>query len=120
MAQTERDSRWITVRQPFDYRWPSGAITAFRIADAGEHLVKNELADFAVERGYATEGKVDGSARSKKGGKKRVRRANKAAVSKEASPATTADTGSATGMGGQNPSDADSATDGRPVDSAAG
>lgn len=53
------DSRWITVRSRFDYRWPSGAITHFSDRDLGEHKVKNELADFAVEKGYATEGKLE-------------------------------------------------------------
>jgi hypothetical protein len=64
-------SRWITVRRPFDFRWPSGAITAFTPADLGDHLVKAELADFAVGKGHATEGKVDGSSRSRKGAAKK-------------------------------------------------
>lgn len=111
------NSRWITVRAPFDYRWPSGAITAFKQADLGEHLVKGELADFAVEKGYATEGKVDGSARSKKGGKKRVR-SRKAA--KETAPATTADSGPAEAVDHPPASDADSAPDRPAVDHDAG
>jgi hypothetical protein len=37
------------------------AVTHFSEADLGEHLVKDEVADFAVAKGYATEGKVDGS-----------------------------------------------------------
>lgn len=70
--------RWITVRKPFDYRWASGAVTTWRDADLGEHLVKAEVADFAVAGGYATEGKIDGSARSRKGtGAKRARRSAK-------------------------------------------
>ena len=88
--------RWITVRQRFDYRWPSGAVTHFSQADLGDHFVKDELADFAVERDYATEGKVDGSARSRKGGKKRIaarRRKQEAAAAKapDARPADRVD-----------------------------
>jgi hypothetical protein len=52
-------SRWVTVRARFDYRWPSGAITHFSERDFGEHRVKNEVADFAVERGYAVEGRLE-------------------------------------------------------------
>lgn len=53
------DSRWITVREKFDYRWPSGAVTHFSVREFGEHRVKNELADFAVQKGYASEGKLE-------------------------------------------------------------
>jgi hypothetical protein len=61
-------ARWITVRKPFDYQWPGrGAITAFSEQHLGEHFVKDEIADFAIEKGYATEGKVDEAARSPKG-----------------------------------------------------
>jgi hypothetical protein len=68
-------SRWITVRRPFDFTWPSRAITSFRDEHLGEHLVKGELADFAVANGHATEGEVDGSTRSAKGtGKRRTSR----------------------------------------------
>jgi hypothetical protein len=70
--------RWITVRQRFDYTWPSRAVTHFSDADLGEHLVKAELADFAVEKGYATEGKLDGSAKSRKS-RKRVTKGKPAA-----------------------------------------
>lgn len=67
-------ARWITVHKPFDYHWPGrSAVTVFRAADCGEHLVKDEVADFAVANGYASEGKLDGSARSTKGNRKRVR-----------------------------------------------
>lgn len=58
-GQRKQDSRWITVKGRFDYRWPSGAITHFSAADLGEHRVKNELADFAVEKGYAVDGKLE-------------------------------------------------------------
>ncbi len=59
--------RWITITKvPFDYRWPdASAITAF--TEAGELFVKDEVADYAIGKGYATEGKPDGStARSSK------------------------------------------------------
>lgn len=60
-------ARWITVKKPFDYRWPGvNAITAFTDAALGEHFVKDEVADYAVENGYAAEGKADASARSRK------------------------------------------------------
>jgi hypothetical protein len=60
-------ARWITVRRRFDYHWPGrSALTAFR--DPGEYMVKDEVADFAVANGHATEGKLAGSkARSRKG-----------------------------------------------------
>jgi hypothetical protein len=57
--QKKSDSRWITVRARFDYRWPSGAITHWSVADLGAHRVKNEVADFAVAKGYAVEGKLE-------------------------------------------------------------
>ncbi len=65
--------RWITITKvPFDYRWPDrSAITAFTLP--GEHHVKDEVADFAVARGYATEGRAeDSTTRSSKGGRKAV------------------------------------------------
>lgn len=105
--------RWITVRSPFDYRWPGRpAITAF--TDLGDHLVKDEVADFAVAKGYATEGKTDGSARSRKGGAKRVRRR------KEPPAATTADTGPGASVGDADAVDADRAVDRPALDSDAG
>jgi hypothetical protein len=64
-------ARWITVHAnavPFDYRWPGvNAITA--VTAAGEMFVKDGLADYAVAKGFADEGKLEGStARSTKGG----------------------------------------------------
>ena len=100
-------SRWITARKPFDFRWPSGAITVFREADLGEHLVKDELADFAVEQGYATEGKVDAAARSTKG-TKRTGKATKAAKAPNS--------GSDDAVAQPSVADADRAADGQPVD----
>lgn len=101
--------RWVTVRNPFDYPWPGrAAITSFKDADLGEHLLKAEVADFAVEGGYAVEGKLDGSARSRKGGKgKRVRAAKK----KGKPAAKTADPQPGAPVGDQDAPDAD-----RPVD----
>jgi hypothetical protein len=58
-AQRKSDSRWITVKRRFDYRWPSGAITHWSDDDLGEHRVRNEVADFAVGNGYAVEGKLE-------------------------------------------------------------
>ncbi|MGJ0508930.1 MAG: hypothetical protein ACR652_17740 [Methylocystis sp.] len=108
-----RSSRWITVRVPFDYRWSSGAITAFRAEHIGEHMVKDELADFAVARGYATEGKVDGSARLRKGRKPKNR-------AKETAPAKTAELGPAEGMVDADVPPADRPADRPAVDHDAG
>jgi hypothetical protein len=61
-------ARWITVRKPFDYHWPGrSAVTTFREEHLGDHFVKDEVADFAVSGGYATEGKADETSRSSKG-----------------------------------------------------
>jgi hypothetical protein len=59
--------------------------------------VKAEVADFAVAGGYATEGKIDGSARSRKGKQgKRTRRPKKeAAPAKAAGPGTVPPVGDA-------------------------
>jgi hypothetical protein len=109
--------RWITVRKPFDYHWPGrAAVTAYREADLGEHMVKAEVADFAVENGYATEGKLDGSeARSRKGtGAKRT-------SSRRRKPAAkAADTGRAEVVGDADAADADRTADRPPVDHDAG
>lgn len=102
-------ARWITVRKRFDYRWPSGAITAFRDADLGEHMVKDELADFALAKGYATEGKVDASARSSKGRGSRRSRKGKAAEA-------TADSGPDDGVAQPDMADPDRAAGGQPLD----
>lgn len=75
-------ARWITVRLPFDFHWPSRAVTAFGPENLAEHFVKDELADFAVENGYATEGKVDEAARSTKGTTKKAKTAGKAAANR--------------------------------------
>lgn len=109
----ERSSRWITVHQPFDYAWPGrSAITAFREADLGEHMVKDELADFAVAKGYAKEGKLDGSARSRKGRRKRVRAPRK----KEAPAAETADAEPVAPVDHESAADADRTADRPAVD----
>jgi hypothetical protein len=110
--------RWVTVRKPFDYPWPGrAAITSFKEADLGEHLLKAEVADFAVDGGYAVEGKLDGSARSRKGGKgKRVRAAKK----KEPPAAATADSQPGAPVGDEDAADADRTADRPAVDSDAG
>jgi hypothetical protein len=45
------------IKAPFDYRWPGvSAITHFSTAQLDtEQLVKDELADWAIEKGYAVE-----------------------------------------------------------------
>jgi hypothetical protein len=107
-------AHWITIRKPFDYRWPSGAITFF--AEPGEQMVKNEVADFAVDNGYATEGKADGSeARSTKGGRKR-----RSSRKREAPAAATADTGPADRLGDADIPPDDRAADGGELDRDAG
>lgn len=109
-------ARWITVRQPFNYHWPDrSAVTHFK--EPGDQFVKDEVADFAVKKGYATEGKVDGSSRSSKGGKPKVR---KARAKKDAPPVEAADHGPAEGVDHADHADADRPDDGRIVDGAAG
>jgi hypothetical protein len=110
-------ARWITVSKPFDYPWPGrSAITAFSEDHLGEHFVKDELADFAVKSGYATEGKVDEAARSTKGtGSRRSSRRKKDAAS-----AKTADSGPEPSVGDEDVADADRAADRSGLDSDAG
>lgn len=109
--------RWITVRKAFDYHWPGRtAITQFSDADLGEHLVKAEVADFAVDNGYADEGKIDGSARSRKGRKRRSR----AKPKKDAPAAEAADTQPSAPVGDANAPDADRPADRPAVDDDAG
>jgi len=118
MAQTERDSRWITVREPFDYYWP-GRQAVTHYSEPGEIRVKNEVADFAVAKGKATEGKVDGSDATPPPKKaKRKTKAKKA--SKVAGDATTADTRAVAPVGDQGAADADRSADRPAVDSDAG
>jgi hypothetical protein len=110
--------RWITVRKPFDYSWPGRtAITAFGDAHLGEHMVKDEVADFAVGNGYATEGKVDGSARSKKGGAKRVATRRR---KKDQASVSTANSRTGPPVGDADVSAHDRAADRAAVDNAAG
>jgi hypothetical protein len=115
------NSRWITIRQKFDYYWPGRtAITAYVPA---EIRVLDEVADFAVAKGYATEGKADGSDATPPAPKKATRRrkpAKKAAPAKEIAAATTADTGPAEGVGDSPVPDVDSAVDRSGVDHDAG
>lgn len=115
----ERDSRWITIRQPFNFFWPSRAVTHYK--EAGEFLVKNAVADFAVEKGFAIEGKLDGSAKSRKGKRPRKAKAKatRAAKSAKAGGDAAPDTGTDAGMGGTAVASADSAGAGQPVAPAA-
>lgn len=115
--------RWITLRKvPYDFRWPGrNAVTHF--AEAGEYLVKAELADDAVAKGIATEGKADGSeAKSRKGRRPRAAKAKATRAAKPATPISDAaapDTGPDLGMGGTDLAHDDSASAGQPVAPAA-
>lgn len=61
-------ARWINILKPFNYHWPRRqAVTHYSAAHLGDKFVKDEVADFAVGKGYATEGKVDETSRSTKG-----------------------------------------------------
>jgi hypothetical protein len=106
--------RWITIRQKFDYAWSRISISAFT---PGEHLVKAEVADYAVAKGYATEGKADGSeAKASKGKRERVKKPAKAVT-----PAGNAgtDTGNDAGVGRAHLAADDRAGAGEPVAPAA-
>lgn len=110
-------ARWIHVSQPFDYRWPDlSAITHFHDQALGDQFVKDEVADFAVEKGYATEGKLDEASRSSKGTGKRKSRSRK----KEQPAAKAADAQSVDRMGDEDHADADRAADRPAMDSDAG
>lgn len=114
-------ARWITIKDkavPFDYRWPDRtAITAFTIA--GEHFVKDEVADFAISQGFATEGKAeDSTTRSTKG--KTTRRSSAKKAAKEPAVAATADNGPIDGVAEPHLPDDDRAADRRAVDQNAG
>lgn len=117
-------ARWIHVHEqavPFDYPWPGvTARTAFTAA--GDHFVKDEIADFAVRKGYADEGKADASSRSTKAGPKRVRRRSRAKprIEKESPAATTADTEPDAPVGDADIAATDRTADRPSVDSDAG
>lgn len=91
--QAKSDSRSITVHAPFDYVWSRLSMTRY---PAGEFRVKNEVADFATGKGYASEGK------------------------QESSTAKTADDGSADVVDHANDADTDRPADGPAVDHDAG
>jgi len=59
--------RWINlIGAPFDYHWPDrSAVTHY--SENGDFFVKDEVADYAVKRGLALEGKADAASRSRKG-----------------------------------------------------
>jgi hypothetical protein len=113
MPQAAADSRWITVREPFNYYWPSRAVTHFSADDLGEHRVKNEVADFAIAQGKATEGKVDGSEATPPPARKRkVKRVTKRkAAGKTAGSAKASDSGPVAPVGDESAADADRAAD---------
>lgn len=104
-------ARWISVTRPFDYHWPDrSAVTHFSLADLGDKFVKDDLADFAVAGGHATEGKSDEASRSTKGTGARKR------AKKGSRNATTADSGTVAPVGDENAADADRTADRPPVD----
>jgi hypothetical protein len=76
MAQSERDSRWVTFNQPYDHYWQSGAVTHY---PPGEYRVKNAVADGAVDKGKASEGRSDGSEATPPGKRKRAKKSATAA-----------------------------------------
>lgn len=93
-AQRSADSRWIVVTEMYDHLWPSRAMTNY---PPGEYRVKNEVADRAIAKGKAKEGRLDGSEVTKAKPKRATRRkattkARKPA--KKAADAKTADIGS--------------------------
>ena len=107
-------ARWITIiKTPFDHRWPSGAITHY--TKTGEFLVKDEVAERAVARGYAFEGKASDIRSSKTAGAGRVRRARK-----EPAAAKTANIGGTAGVAAAHLPDDDRPAYGRGLDPAAG
>lgn len=103
-------ARWITVQARFDYRWPNRtAITHFSDDDLGDHYVKDEVADFAVAGGYATEGKSDEASRSKK--------TRKRSAAEEEPPADeTTNSGTVAGVADAGDADADRSADRPAVD----
>jgi hypothetical protein len=84
-------ARWINVTEPFEYRFKDrSAVVVFTTRDLGDHLVKDEIADFAIERKAAAEGKFNPDSRSKKGGRKAATtRTRRAAAPKRAKASTT-------------------------------
>lgn len=66
--------RWITLlKAPYNFYHSRGAVSCIR--ETGEHMVPAALADDAVNRGYATEGRAkDSTTRSRKGKSPRKRK----------------------------------------------
>lgn len=92
-------ARRINVTKPFEFRWPGAvAFTVFAVKDLGEHTVKDELANYAIERGFATEvgakKKAPSKAKStakKTAAKPRTRRAKTKATAPSASDSVVVD-----------------------------
>lgn len=105
--------RWITLHKaPYDFYHSRGAVSCIR--ETGEHLVPAAMADDAVNRGYATEGKAKGSTtRSTKGKSPRKRKGAKAKADAAANP------GSNASLAGTNLATDDRAPVRRAVDAAA-
>jgi hypothetical protein len=91
--------RRITItRAPFDFEHSRTSVTHY--SATGEFLVPAKVADYAVGRGYATEGWASDSAtRTVKSGPRR-RKATTPAKKRTANADAGADTGSDAGMGG--------------------
>ena len=85
-------ARWINVTKPFEFnirgKGGKGAILStivFTEAHAGDHFVKDDVADFAIAQKAATEGKKDKASRSKKTGPKQRTSRSRAKPSTEKS-----------------------------------
>lgn len=110
-------ARWITVTKPFNFSFSRSAALHFaehpQFPFPREEYVKDEVADFAVARGYATEGKARGSAtKSRKGKTASPKRARTTRNAPSANRRSVASVGSA------DVPTADSAGDGSGVDQA--
>jgi hypothetical protein len=89
-APTSRpDSRWVTVTKAYDHYWGHRAITHY---PPGQYRLKNAVADAAIKKGYASEGRL------------------------EEQDAKTADSGSVAPVGDENAADADRAANRPTVD----
>lgn len=115
--QQAADSRWITVRETYNHYWPSRAVTHYT---PGEYRVKNEVADGAIAKGKATEGRADGSEATAAKKPKHSRKTSTKRRAKVAGNAEASDTGTVAAMGDTGVSDADRPADRPPVDSDAG
>jgi hypothetical protein len=127
--------RWINVTGRFEYTYPDRLTTiVFNERDFGDHMVKDEIADYAVNGGFASEGKADEQSRSDKGRRRTPRKpsttkssAKPQQPSRRARPRATAAASDAAAnlepgnrVGAEDADDADRADDRGGVDSASG